>query len=228
MDEIEINEEGDKMSRRKKPKLIASLVGGLFRLLFISGVLITAFAGLSACAKREVTHLADRQPHLTLEKFFEGKSVAYGIFEDRFGNLRRQFRVNLTGTVNGDQLILEEQFLYEDGEKAERIWTIDKLGSSNDGTVRYQGRASDVDGRASGRVSGNGLNWRYDVILKMGGRDLEVHFDDWIYQQSEDVAINRAYVSKFGVEIGSVTIVFLRGKTATAVGPLNLDQWVSQ
>ena len=34
--------------------------------------------------------------------FFAGESVAYGIFEDGFGNLRRQFQVNMTGTVEGD------------------------------------------------------------------------------------------------------------------------------
>ena len=142
--------------------------------------------------------------------------------------MRRQFRVNLQGTVSGNRLVLDEQFLYEDGEKAQRIWTIDKLDTGDDGTVRYEGQASDVEGRANGRVSGNGLNWSYDVALTMNGRELEVHFDDWIYRQSEDVAINRAYVSKFGVEIGSVTIVFLRGKAAATIGPLNLDQWVSQ
>jgi hypothetical protein len=52
-----------------------------------------------------------------------------------------------------------------------------------------------------------------------------VHFDDWIYKQDEEVAINRAYISKYGIEIGSVTIVFLRGKAAAAVGPLDLSQW---
>ena len=216
------------MRRRQRPTVVAVLGGGLLRLLLAVGVLITLFSGLSACAKRDVTHLAERRPTLALEKFFEGESVAYGIFEDRFGNLRRQFRVNLQGTVIGNRLVLEEQFLYEDGEKAQRVWTIDKLDFSDDGTVRYEGQASDVEGRANGRVSGNGLNWRYDVVLKMDGRELEVRFDDWIYRQSEDVAINRAYVSKFGVEIGSVTIVFLRGKAAATIGRLNLDQWVSQ
>ena len=216
------------MRRRPRP-IVGTLVGGgLLRLLLAAAVLITSFAGLSACAKRDVTHLSERRPTLALEQFFEGESVAYGIFEDRFGNLRRQFRVNLQGTVSGKRLVLNEQFLYEDGEKAERVWTIDKLDSGDDGTVLYQGQASDVEGRANGRVSGNGLNWRYDVALQMGGRELEVHFDDWIYRQSEDVAINRAYVSKFGVEIGSVTIVFLRGKTAAAIGPLDLNQWASQ
>ena len=216
------------MRRRQRRTLGAALGGELLRLSIAVGVLIALFAGLSACAKRDVTHLVERRPTLALEKFFEGESVAFGIFEDRFGNLRRQFRVNLRGTVSGNRLVLDEQFLYEDGEKAQRVWTIDKLVSGDDGTVRYQGQASDIEGRADGRVSGNGLNWRYDVALKMGGRELEVHFDDWIYRQSEDIAINRAYVSKFGVEIGSVTIVFLRGKAAATIGPLNLDQWVSQ
>ena len=216
------------MRRRQRPTVGAVLGGGLLRLLLAVGVLVTLFSGLSACAKRDITHLAERRPTLALEKFFEGQSVAYGIFEDRFGNLRRQFRVNLQGTVSGNRLVLDEQFLYEDGEKAQRIWTIDKLDTGDDGTVRYEGQASDVEGRANGRVSGNGLNWRYDVALTMNGRELEVHFDDWIYRQSQDVAINRAYVSKFGVEIGSVTIVFLRGKAAATIGPLNLDQWVSQ
>ena len=216
------------MRRRQRPTVGAVLGGGLLRLLLAVGVLVTLFSGLSACAKRDITHLAERRPTLALEQFFEGQSVAYGIFEDRFGNLRRQFRVNLQGTVSGNRLVLDEQFLYEDGEKAQRIWTIDKLDTGDDGTVRYEGQASDVEGRANGRVSGNGLNWRYDVALTINGREIEVHFDDWIYRQSEDVAINRAYVSKFGVEIGSVTIVFLRGKAAATIGPLNLDQWVSQ
>ena len=34
-----------------------------------------------------------------------------------------------------------------------------------------------------------------------------------------------AFISKFGIEIGSVTIVFLRGRTAAAVGPLDLENW---
>ena len=69
------------------------------------------------------------------------------------------------------------------------------------------------------------MNWSYDVVLNMSGKDVEVHFDDWIYKQDEEVAINRAYISKYGIEIGSVTIVFLRGRAAAAIGPLDLSQW---
>ena len=60
----------------------------------------------------------------------------------------------------------------------------------------------------------------------MGDKKLGVRFNDWIYQQDENVAINRAYVSKFGIEIGSVTLVFMRGDAARAIGPLNLEKLV--
>jgi hypothetical protein len=59
----------------------------------------------------------------------------------------------------------------------------------------------------------------------MGGTQLEVHFDDWIYQQDEHIALNRAYVSKYNIDIGSVSIVFVRGDAAAAIGPLNLESW---
>ena len=197
----------------------------------IAGVLITAAlalglaVGMSACARRDVAELSDRQPGLDLAEFFAGDSVAYGIFEDRFGNLRRQFRVNMAGTVEGDTLTLVEDFLYDDGERADRTWVIRKTGTDERGIASYEGNAADVSGTASGRVAGNALNWEYDVVLEMSGSQLEVHFDDWIYRQDEDVAINRAFISKFGIEIGSVTIVFLRGDTAAAVGPLDLENW---
>jgi len=197
----------------------------LINFLVAAGLLGVLSFGMSACARKDVGDLAQYQPQFVLEEFFTGKSVAYGIFEDRFGNLRRQFRVNLKGEVDGNRLVLDEEFLYDDGERASRTWTIDRLGPSANGTISYQGRAADVAAVANGEQAGNALNWRYDIALEMGGVNLKVHFDDWIYKQDEDIAINRAYVSKYGVEIGSVTIVFIRGETASALWPLQLDQW---
>ena len=194
--------------------------------LVLALVLLSALSvGISACARSGINTSADRTPQLDLPAFFAGQTVALGIFEDRFGNLRRQFRVVLEGTVDGDVLTLDETFLYDDGEHDFRKWVIRRTGQGKDGEILYEGSAEDITGVAKGAVSGNALNWQYDVVLSMGGRDIEVHFDDWIYQQHEDVAINRAYVSKFGIEIGSVTIVFLRGDAADAVSPLDLKRW---
>ena len=39
------------------------------------------------------------------------------------------------------------------------------------------------------------------------------------------VAINKATVSKFGVEIGVVTLVFIRGAPADVIGPFDVLKW---
>ena len=91
--------------------------------------------------------------------------------------------------------------------------------------TRYQGRAEDIDGVATGQIAGNVLSWSYDIVLSMSGQQLQVRFDDFIYQLDQDIAINRAFVSKWGVEIGSVTLVFLRGQTAAQMPEMNLAEW---
>jgi hypothetical protein len=178
---------------------------------------------LSACSKIEMEQFKNNTPKLDLFSFFEGNTVAYGIFEDRFGNLKRQFRVNISGTIIDDKLTLDEDFLYDDGEKDKRIWKIKKI--TEEDKITYEGQAEDIEGTATGSISGNTLNWSYDIYLNIKGSNIKVHFNDWIYKQSENLAINRAYVSKFGINIGSVTLVFLRGQVANQIGPLNLKNW---
>ena len=82
---------------------------------------------LSSCSKIDMKQFENNTPKLDLFSFFEGKTIAYGIFEDRFGNLKRQFRVNITGKVESNTLTLDEDFLYDDGEQANRIWKIKKI-----------------------------------------------------------------------------------------------------
>ena len=178
---------------------------------------------LGACSKIEMEQFKNNTPKLDLFSFFEGETIAYGIFEDRFGNLKRQFRVNISGTIVDETLTLDEDFLYDDGEKTKRIWKIKKI--TKEDKITYEGQAEDIEGTASGSIFGNTLNWSYDIYLNIKGSNIKVHFNDWIYKQSENLAINRAYVSKFGINIGSVTLVFLRGNVMKSIGSLNLNQW---
>ena len=194
--------------------------------LLIAGVVLV---GLTSCTqwffKANMADYSNNRPALKLEEFFDGRSYAYGIFEDRFGNLKRQFRVQINGQRDGGRLTLDEQFIYDDGETARRVWRIDNLGPDGLGLFRYQGRAEDIDGVATGQIAGNVLSWSYDIVLSMSGQQLQVRFDDFIYQLDQDIAINRAFVSKWGVEIGSVTLVFLRGQTAAQMPEMNLAKW---
>ena len=188
---------------------------------YLTLFIILLFTG---CSQTDMKEFQNNTPKLDLFEFFAGETIAYGIFEDRFGNLKRQFRVNINGKIDNQILTLDENFLYDDGEQAKRIWKIEKKIDNNQKII-YEGQADDVEGKASGSISGNALNWSYDIYLNIKGSDIKVHFNDWIYKQSEDLAINRAYVSKFGINIGSVTLVFLRGNTAKNIGPLNLQKW---
>ncbi len=190
------------------------------RILLISLIIFLLYG----CSSTNMKDFENKTPKLDLFEFFKGETVAYGIFEDRFGKLRRQFRVKINGIIDKNILTLDEKFIYDDGEKATRVWKIEKI-NDNGNIVKYQGSAEDVEGLATGSSVGNALNWTYDIYLNMKGSNLKVKFDDWIYKQDNNVAINRAYVSKFGIDIGSVTLVFLRGKTAKTVSSLNINSW---
>ncbi|MDP2699462.1 DUF3833 domain-containing protein [Thalassospira sp.] len=151
---------------------------------------------------------AQKHPKLDVFDYFAGETRAWGIFEDRFGTLRRQFTVDITGTIEDGVLTLEEDFVYDDGEEERRVWKIRKTGDH-----WYEGEAGDVVGIARGEQYGNALNWTYDMDLKVGDGTWRVSFDDWMFLQADGVMVNRARVRKWGVEIGEVTLFFAKTPT---------------
>ena len=191
--------------------------------LVIVTIFLAAVIAVWFVPRSDISVHAERRPAFNLMTFFDGKTVAYGIFEDRFGNLRRQFRVEIDAKTDGNVLILDERFLYADGEQDRRIWRIEK--NIIEGEAVYTGRAEDITGTATGRIAGNAMSWRYQITLLLSGMEVEVRFDDFIYQIDNDMVINRAYVSKWGLEIGSVTLVFLKDALAAQKLPLDLKNW---
>ena len=169
----------------------------------------TDMEGRGASSGRETrarrTQRSVARPLLRLEDYFAGHTRAWGIFQDRFGKLKRQFEVEIHGDWNGDEFQLTEDFVYDDGQTECRIWRIRPEGRSG-----YCGTAQDVVGQARGRVTGNQLHWRYRFSLQIGARRLLVDFDDRMFLQSDGKLINRARVTKFGVLLGEATIVFAK------------------
>lgn len=176
------------------------------------GALFVTLMLLSGCTSMKPVDFEGAEPRLIIEEYFAGETKAWGLFEDRFGKVRRQFTVDISGTWDGSELVLDERFLYSDGEQDQRVWRIAKTGPHS-----YEGRAGDVIGIAKGEAYGNALNWRYDMDLKVGDGTLRVHFNDWMYLQPSGVLINKARVSKFGIEIGEVTLAFMKPEQAAAV-----------
>lgn len=173
--------------------------------------LVVGLLTLVGCSGMDAKQFENGEPRFVLEDYFQGTTNATGIFVDRFGNLRRQFIVKIEGTWDGKELILDEDFSYSDGEKQRRIWRITKLDDNT-----YEGRADDVVGVATGKTFGNALNWEYDLNLEVGESTYKVHFNDWMFLQADGVLLNKAAVSKWGINIGTVFISFSRADAAAA------------
>ena len=161
---------------------------------------------LSGCATQNIQTYKEAKPTLDMHEFFSGQIDGYGMFQGRSGEVKRRFVVDIDATHEGDDVIvLDEKFTWADGTKSQRIW---RLTQQDNG--QWTGTADDVIGTAKGEVAGNAFHWQYVLDLPVDDKTYQVNFDDWMYLISDDVMLNRAVMSKFGVELGSVTLSMQR------------------
>lgn len=155
-----------------------------------------------------VQEYKDIKPNLELFEYFKGNTRGWGMFQTRNGKLKRQFVVDMQGTINDQgHLVLDEDFVWDDGEKSKRVWTIQKDANNN-----YIGTAPDIVGTAKGQSSGNAFQWNYVMNLPVGDKTYKVKFQDWLFLQPDGVLLNRAKMSKFGLGLGEVFISFKKVK----------------
>lgn len=172
-------------------------------------LILAATLGLAACTgKPSFDDPTLSREKLNLEEFFDGELVAYGQFQDVFGTVRRSFEVTIDGTWDGEKLTLVEDFIYEDGSVEQRVWSLKKTGPDS-----WEGTAPGVIGVATGQEQDNRFNWQYEIDLPIPAADgsvdtLRVTFDDWMWLLSEDRLLNRAYMKRYGIDIGEVIITF--------------------
>ena len=120
-------------------------------ILFTLLILIT----INGCMTMKVSNFKNENPKFVLEEYFNGKTKAWGIFEDRFGNVKRQFTVDINGEWDGKTLILDEYFLFNDGEKSFRQWRITK---KNNGTL-FESSSRSIRGNVIKRISSASNNY---------------------------------------------------------------------
>ena len=169
-------------------------------------VLIIALFFTASCINNnsmKPTDFKNTKPTMTIEQYFDGPVKAWGLLQDRSGKVTRQFKADMTGSFEGDILTLKEDFFWTDGEKQNRIWEIKKIDQNY-----YEGTALDVVGTAKGYQYGSAFKFEYDLMVPFKGKNIKVSFDDWIFKQDEDVAINRATLTKFGFKVGELTVFF--------------------
>lgn len=161
--------------------------------------------GLAGCATTGVEQYRAEQPKLDLASYLNGTLDAWGMFQGRSGEVKKRFHVVIDARWQGDTGVLDEAFKWSDGTTSRRVWTLKK---QPDGTFR--GTADDVVGEALGEVAGNALRWRYVLALPVDGKTYNVDFDDWMFLMDDKVMMNRSYMSKWGFNLGEVTLTFVK------------------
>ena len=142
-------------------------------------------------------------PKLDLEQYFVGDLKAYGQFQDILGQVRSRFEVDIEGSFDGEVLTLVEDFVYDDGSKEQRIWRLTKTGDDT-----WDGRADNVYGVAKGVEDEDRFNFTYFLEQQTEDGSVTLEFDDWLWRFDEKRVLNKAYVSRYGVRVGVVTIWF--------------------
>jgi len=142
-------------------------------------------------------------PNFDLFGYFDGTVMAWGMLQDRSGKQTRRFEVIIQGRVQDNTLTLDEDFIFDDGEKQQRTWVITR---DNDGN--FSGRADDVIGQATGKAVGKALNWQYVLRVPVDGSTYDISLDDWMYRQDDNRVFNIAKMTKWGFTVGTLTLFF--------------------
>lgn len=162
---------------------------------------------LSGCFGNDLDYYKNSTPRADIKEYFNGPIKAWGIVQDRKGRVVRKFDLNMVGKWEGDVGTLTENFEFYDGKKQQRIWTIKKLADG-----KYEGTASDIIDKATGKSEGSAVQWNYVMDLPVDNTTYRIRFDDWMWVMNDGVLINRSYLKKFGFTVSELSIFMQKQK----------------
>lgn len=163
-----------------------------------SALVLGAGAILSGCATRPSAPRG-KPAALTLEEAFVGRTVGEGVFSFPIAGVKRRFRADLDGRLEGDRLTVVEDFFYEDGETNRLTWVFDRTGPG-----RWTGRREDTVGVAAVTEDNGLIRLEYLADVNSRGSVTRLGFRDLIYRAGPGVIVNEAVVSWNGLPLGSV------------------------
>ena len=144
-------------------------------------------------------------PRFDPDRFFEGPTRSWGIIESRSGKPKSRFRTEMLGRREGRELVITQDFTFEDGHRQQRVWRVRRIDDHH-----YDATANDVVGVSHGLAYGNTFNWEYTVAGRTPLTNLR--FKLWMYLQADgETMINRVTITKLGVILAETTEHFHRG-----------------
>jgi len=162
---------------------------------------------IPGCINNNIEDYNNRKTKIDLRNYFKGEVEGWGAVFDYQGKQTRSFSVKLIGTwETPDKGKLEEWFVFDDGEKTERVWDIVYSNQQ-----MFIGRAKDIIGNAEGVQSGNAVNLHYTLQVPYKDSTIDLAMDDWMYLIEGNIILNRTSMKKFGFKVGEI-VLFMKKK----------------
>ena len=156
-------------------------------------------------------HFEGATPGFDPIAYFNGPTHSWGVLQAADGAPKSRFRAELSGHLVADDLVLTQDFTFEDGHRQQRIWHMHKVDAH-----RYDATANGVIGVATGYVYGNAFRWDYTLQLTPNPLS-RVQMHHWMYLAGDGVTLlNQVTIRKFGVQVGGTTEYFQRGAGVVA------------
>ena len=181
----------------------------MFRFLALTGLLTV----MTSSCSTPISTYQEAKPELVIEDFFDGQLSAHGIVKDYKGKVIRHFSADITAYWKNGVGTLDEDFVFDDGEKQKRVWTItpkNGADSSNKETAFYEGHAGDVIGVAPVSVVGNAMFLKYKLEIPYKDSTMVLTVDDRMYLVDDRVIINESKLYKFGLPVGRITLTIVK------------------
>ena len=157
---------------------------------------------LAGCGSISIQDYAANRPTLVPESFFNGQLSAHGVVKNRSGKVIRYFNADIKAYWKDGVGTLEEDFLFDDGEKDRRVWTLTPSGNGS-----YIGTAGDVVGDGEVQFAGNTMFLDYVLRIPYNDGTLDIRIDDRMYLVNPTTLMNESRMTKFGVDVGEILLV---------------------
>ena len=127
------------------------------------------------------------------------------MFEVDLTGSQRRFSAQLHGRLDGDRLIVAEDFVYDDGQEGRLTWVFERAGPG-----RWTGRREDTVGVAEVVEQGDTIRMDYTADFETPDGVTRLAFSDVIYRAPDGKVINEAIVRRWGLPVGRVRFEMTR------------------
>ncbi|NDR59257.1 DUF3833 domain-containing protein [Aliiruegeria sabulilitoris] len=153
---------------------------------------------LSFRAQRPADYAAT-SPEFDLQTVLNGPILSEGLIYGPNGRMTNSFVAQMHGEWEGNTGTLSEDFTYSNGKRMQRKWFLTLVSDKE-----FTATADDIEGTATGEVSGSTVMMRYRIRLPedAGGHVLNV--TDWLYLTEDGAIMNRSEMRKFGIKVAEL------------------------